>query len=300
MTRVLGIDIGATKTRLARFEGGKLVKSEKIRTRSDSSHFLLDLKALIDGFIGNNRGSITGIGVGAPGPLDLDRGVFRKLPNLPSWDGFDIRGELESHYGVPVRVQNDANAAALGEAVHGGGRGFATVYYITISTGIGGGLIMDEHIVNGAHHLTGEIWAMPVDNFGQQDILINTSSGPGIVRTARRLMGEGKPSSLSKLRDFDTEEVFSHARRGDVLAIRVMEQAARNMVYAIITILLTVDPDVVLIGGGMACEDDCMINPIRRLLAERAFFEPHRSAKIRKAELWDEAVLYGAVSLFRP
>jgi glucokinase len=99
MTRVLGIDIGATKTRLARFEGGKLVKSEKIRTRSDSSHFLLDLKALIDGFIGNNRGSITGIGVGAPGPLDLDRGVFRKLPNLPSWDGFDIRGELESHYG---------------------------------------------------------------------------------------------------------------------------------------------------------------------------------------------------------
>jgi glucokinase len=79
-----------------------------------------------------------------------------------------------------------------------------------------------------------------------------------------------------------------------------MEQAARNMVYAIITILLTVDPDVVLIGGGMACEDDCMINPIRRLLAERAFFEPHRSAKIRKAELWDEAVLYGAVSLFRP
>jgi glucokinase len=300
MTRVLGIDIGATKTRLARFEGGELIKSEKIRTVPNRSRFMQNLRDLIDGFMGNDQGSIEGIGVGAPGPLDLDRGVFRKLPNLPSWDGFDIRGELASHYGVPVRVQNDANAAALGEAVHGGGRGFATVYYITISTGIGGGLIMGEHIVNGAHQLTGEIWALPVENFGQQDILINTSSGPGIVRTAKRLMGEGNHSSLSNLDDFDTEEVFGHARRGDALAVKVTEQAARNMVYAIITILLTVDPEVVLIGGGLASEDDCMINPIRRLLAERAFFEPHRSAHIRKAELWDEAVLYGAVSLFQP
>jgi glucokinase len=294
---ILGIDIGATKTRLARLENGELVRSRKIGTRRDSSRFFSDLTGLIEEFTGNDRNILEGIGIGAPGPLDLERGIFRKLPNLPSWDGFDLRGKLESVYGVPVRVQNDANAAALGEAVHGGGRGFGSVYYITISTGIGGGLIMNRRIINGANHLAGEIWALPVDNFGQRDILINTSSGPGIVRTARRLICEGSISSLSELEEFDTEDVFAMARGGDPLAVRVMEQAARNLVYAVVTILLAVDPEVVLIGGGLACEDDCMINPIRRMLGETAFFEPHRHANIRKAELWDEAVLYGAISL---
>ena len=295
---VLGIDIGATKTWLARFEGGALVKSNKMATESDASRFLDDLKHLAGGFLAEDRGRLSAIGIGAPGPIDLDSGIFRRLPNLPTWEGFDIRGELESYFGVPVRVQNDANAAALGEAVHGGGRGYDSVYYITISTGIGGGFIMHKKIIDGANHLSGEIWALPVDNFGQQDILINSSSGPGIVRTAKRLMEQGMASSLSSLEAFDTEDVFTHAQMGDSLAQKVMEQAVRNMVYAIITILLAIDPDVVLIGGGLACEDDCMINPIRAMLSKAAFFEAHRTANIRKAELWDEAVLYGAVSLF--
>jgi glucokinase len=295
---VLGIDIGATKTWLARLERDGLRKSVKIPTPEDPVRFLEDLKSLIGEFVTGSRDSIDAIGIGAPGPLDLDRGIFKRLPNLPAWDGFNLCSELESHYGVPVRVQNDANAAALGEAVHGGGRGYASVYYITISTGIGGGFIMDRRIFNGTNHLAGEIWALPVDNFGLSDILINSSSGPGIVRTAMRLIGEGNASSLTELGDFDTAEVFRHARKGDRVAKSVMENAARNMAYAIIGIQLAIDPDVVLIGGGLACEDDCMINPIRKLLAEMAYFEHHRRSNIRKAELWDEAVLYGAVSLF--
>ena len=295
---VLGIDIGATKTWLGRFVGGGLVKSDRIATDSDSSRFLDDLKRLIGEFLAEDRGRLSAIGIGAPGPLDLDTGIFRRLPNLPTWDGFDIRGELESYFGVPVLVQNDANAAALGEAVHGGGRGYDSVYYITISTGIGGGFIMHKKIIDGANHLAGEIWALPVDNFGREDILINSSSGPGIVRTAKRLMEQGMASSLSSVDALDTEAVYAHARMGDSLSQRVMGQAARNMVYTIITILLAIDPDVVLIGGGLACEDECMINPIREMLSNAAFFDAHRRANIRKAELWDEAVLYGAVSLF--
>jgi glucokinase len=295
---VLGIDIGATKTLLARLGRTGLRKSTKIPTPEDPVQFLEDLKDLIDGFVKDCGEDIDAIGIGAPGPLDLDRGIFRNLPNLPAWDGFNLRPELESHYDVPVRVQNDANAAALGEAAHGGGRGYSSVYYITISTGIGGGFILDRRIFNGTNHLAGEIWALPVDNFGRSDILINSSSGPGIVRTANRLMGEGEASSLSELENFNTAEVFRHASRGDRLAKSVMENAARNMVYAIIGIQLAIDPDVVLIGGGLACEDDCMINPIRELLAEMAYFEHHRRSNIRKAELWDEAVLFGAVSLF--
>jgi glucokinase len=295
---VLGVDIGATKTWLARWEGETLITSRKIPTVGDASRFLADLTECVEGFMGSEMAGIDAIGIGAPGPLDLDRGVFKKLPNLPGWDGFDIRGEMESLYKVPVCVQNDANTAALGEAVHGGGREYGRVYYITISTGIGGGYIVRGSIVNGRHHLTGEIWALPVDNFGRPDILINSASGPGIVRTAHRLMGEGKKSSLSELECFDAAEVHEYARRGDYLSREVMEGAARNMAYAINAILLIVDPDVVLIGGGLASEDDCMIGPIRDHLTGLAYFGEHRRASIQKADLWDEAVLYGAVSLF--
>jgi glucokinase len=295
---VLGIDIGATKTWLARLDSDRLVTSAKIRTRSEQTHFLDDLYALIESFCGKDLRNVEAIGIGAPGPIDLDRGMFRKLPNLPGWDGFDVRGTLETCYDVPVKVQNDANAAALGEAVHGAGRGYHSVYYITISTGIGGGFIMDRRIINGNKHLTGEIWALPLDNFGRQDILINSSSGPGIVRTVKMLMDQGRESTLSTLETFDTADVYNHACQGDVLATAVMEQAARNMAYAINTVLLAVDPDVILIGGGLACEDDCMINPIREMLPRIAYFEEHRRANIQKAQLWDEAVLYGAVSLF--
>ncbi len=295
---VLGIDIGATKTWLARLESGRLVTSEKIKTRSDRDRFLSDVHALIQTFLGSNLNKIEAIGIGAPGPIDLGRGVFRRLPNLPGWDGFDVRGEMETRYSVPVQVQNDANAAALGEAVHGAGRGYSSVYYITISTGIGGGLIMNNRIISGSMHLTGEIWALPLDNFGEQDILINSSSGPGIVRTVKRLLSQGRESSLSELDTFDTEQVYEYAQRGDELAQMVMEHAAWNMAYAINTVLLAVDPEVVLIGGGLACDDDCMINPIRKILPRIAYFEEHRRANIQKAQLWEEAVLYGAVSLF--
>jgi glucokinase len=295
---VLGIDIGATKTWTARLENERLITSRKIPTRNSSSSFLRDLRDLIDGFLSNSGNRLDAIGIGAPGPLDLDNGIFKRLPNLPDWDGFNIRGALASYYGVPVAVQNDANAAALGEAVHGGGRGCDSVYYITISTGIGGGYIVNRKIVTGYNHLTGEIWALPVDNFGEQDILINSASGPGIVRTAKKLLMSGRASSLADSETFDSEDVFKHAQQGDDLAREVMKSAVRNMAYAIITILLAIDPEVILIGGGLACDDDCMINPIRSMLAEQAYFSEHRNANIRKALLWEKAVLYGAVSLF--
>lgn len=295
---ILGIDIGATKTQLGRFEGERLVKSSRIATGAVPDRFLRELRQLIEEFLGADRGSIESIGIGAPGPLDPEEGVFGRLPNLPDWDGFDIREALGSSYGVPVRLHNDANVAALGEAIHGGGRDFRSVYYITISTGIGGGYILDRNIVSGAHHLTGELWTLPVVSFGQTDILLNSSSGPGIVRTARMLLEQGQPSTLSSLASFDTPEVFQQAKLGDALCLGIMENAVRNMALAVVSVLVVVDPEIILIGGGMAGDEECMINPIREAVSEIAHLEEHRRAPIRKAELWDEAVLYGAASLF--
>jgi glucokinase len=296
---ILGIDIGATKTRLARLAGGGIETSERIATSPDPDAFLGDLFDLIDGFL-SRKGirNLKGIGIGAPGPLDLDRGIFRRLPNLGRWEDFDLPSSLRSRYGVAARIQNDANAAALGEALHGAGVNFGSVYYITLSTGIGAGFIFNGKIVSGRYHLTGEIWNLPVDSMGRQDILINASSGPGIVRNVRELIDRGEKSSLDALESFDAPDVFTHAQAGDEAARVVMENAARNMARVINAILVIIDPDVILLGGGLACDDACMIEPIRAHLKEEASFTAHRSADIRRAALWDEAVLYGALSLF--
>jgi predicted NBD/HSP70 family sugar kinase len=294
---ILGIDIGATKTRLGYWQGERLEKSGKIPTSADPASFLEDLKHLVADFLGPDRDRLEGIGIGAPGPLDPKRGVFRRLPNLPQWDGFELGNLLSSSYRIPVRMQNDANVAALGEAIHGGGRGRASVYYITISTGIGGGFVLDNRIVSGAHYLTGELWTLPVLSFGRPEILLNSSSGPGIVRTARMLLDQGQPSSLGALESFDTADVFEQAEQGDDLCRKVMENAARCLAAAVVSVLVVVDPDIILIGGGMAGNDDCLINPIRKAVAETAYLEEQRRTPVCRAELWDEAVLYGAISL---
>jgi glucokinase len=293
---VLGIDIGATKTWVGHLRGMTLLKSRKMKTQKNPELFLGQLRILIEEFIG--RSQISGIGIGAPGPVDPINGIFGKLPNLPTWDGFTMRKSIENLFQVPVKIHNDANAAALGETIYGGGRGYACVYYITISTGIGGGFIFERSIVTGKNHLTGEIWAMPVQNLGEPDILINTSSGPGIVRNVKKLMQKGESTSLASLNRFDTKDVFEHAERGDPVATRVIDNAIENMMYCIITILLALDPDVILIGGGLAREDKYMIRPLKRTLLQRAYFKQHAHANIQKAVLWDEAVLYGAISLF--
>jgi len=118
------------------------------------------------------------------------------------------------------------------------------------------------------------------------------------VRTARMLLEQGQPSSLSSLESFDTADVFQQAELGDSLCRRVMENAARNMALAVVSVLVVVDPEIVLIGGGMAGNEQWLINPIRETVAEIAHLEEHRRTPIRRAELWDEAVLYGAISLF--
>jgi glucokinase len=111
-------------------------------------------------------------------------------------------------------------------------------------------------------------------------------------------MQRGDKSSLAGLKRIDTRDVFEHAGKGDHVALRVIDNAVENMVYCIIAILLVLDPDVILIGGGLSCEDEYMIRPIKKMLEKRAYFENHIHANIQKAVLWDEAVLYGAISFF--
>ena len=294
---ILGIDIGATKTRVGFIERETLVKSKSIGTNKDPERFLRDLSDLIEEFLGGKIKELSGIGIGAPGPLDPSSGAFGELPNLPLWNGFSIKSRIENLYSVPAFLQNDANVATLGEALYGGGRGYKYVCYITISTGIGAGFVIDKRIVEGKNNLAGEIWALTVDNLGQSDILLNACSGPGIVRNSKRLIDNGEESSLSTLDRIETKDVFNHAFNGDKVSKKVIENAWENMAFAIEIILVTLDPDIVLLGGGLCFEEKYMVDPVRERVYKRVFLETHKNTPVKRSDLWNEAVIYGAIAL---
>ena len=294
---ILGIDIGATKTQLGYINNNKLVKSEIIKTKRDPEVYLKELFNLIDGFLRDDIKNISKIGIGAPGPLEPLSGKFGKLPNLPEWEGLSIKDMLEEHFNLPVYVQNDANVATLGEAIFGGGKDQKSVCYITISTGIGAGFVIDKKIVEGKNNLAGEIWALNVYNMGQRDILLNACSGPGIVKNAQRLIENGANSSLMNLNKIEPSDVFKHAFNGDEVAKKVLENAWENMARATEMILLILDPDVILFGGGLCFDEKYMVEPIRKKVYERVILHPYRYTRIKRSDLWNEAVIYGAIEL---
>jgi predicted NBD/HSP70 family sugar kinase len=296
---ILGIDIGGTKTWIGRFKNNSLLKSRKFQTEKDPKKFLNDLVLLIQEFLGEDLKKLKGIGIGAPGPLDIENGIFNALPNLPAWKGFHLESALEEAYHVPVLIQNDANAAALGEALYGGGRDSSSLYYITMSTGIGGGYVVDGRIVNGKNNLTGEIWALPVMNMGRPDILINSASGPGIVKNyLGYINGNGSLKKTTPAR-VTPEDILHAAEAGDTESGTVIRNAVECMAGIVLAILHTVDPHIVLFGGGLTAGKSYIIERIREAVRKKIFFKKHANTPIKRASLWDDAVLYGGVSLFK-
>ncbi len=295
---ILGVDTGGTKTWIGLFENGRLETSVRIKTSGDPKNFLADLEALIQNFLGADRKKLKAIGVGAPGPLDIENGVFGRLSNLPYWEGFHLKSSLEQAYAVPVRIQNDANTAALGEALYGGGKVYPSVYYITMSTGIGGGLVMNRRIINGRNDLTGEIWALSVKNMGRPDILLNSTSGPGIVKNYLDLLkSTGRPEEPHN-KSIGPKDVLEAAQRGDEAARDVLNNAVDCMADAVTAILHIIDPNIVLFGGGLTAEKSSIVALIRERVRSRLFFKRYAGTPLERALLWDDAVLYGALSLF--
>jgi len=203
------------------------------------------------------------VGVAVPGPLSVREGVVFEPPNLKGWRDVPLRGMLEERLGRPVVLENDANAAAVGEWWCGAGRGSRHLVYVTVSTGVGGGLVLDGRLYRGATDTAGEIGHVlvdpegPVCSCGRRGHLEGIASGPAIARWVQERIREGRPSVLATGRPFSAREVAEAAEAGDALAREAFERAGRYLGWTVAGLLNLVNPEVVGGHRGIIASPNC-------------------------------------------
>ena len=226
-------------------------------------------------------------------------------PNLPGWRDVPLRDMVRERYGVDAFLVNDASAAALGEHRFGAGRGVSHLVLLTLGTGIGGGIIINGEMYGGACGSAGEIGHMVIDvngpecACGNRGCLEALASGTAVARDAIRRIRQGEKSSLvemvgGKIEDITAEKVGAAARNGDSLALDVLAQAANYLGVGMANLVNIFNPEMIVLGGGMAKLGDLLIDPARRVVAEKAFPISAQAVRIVTAQLGDEAGVYGA------
>lgn len=267
----VGVDVGGTKVAagLVDFSGKILRQTRTPMVATDAVAGLAAVTSAIDAIYSAEdlsatlKSSILGIGICAPGPLNPHTGVVINPPNLPGWHNFPLAAEISKAYGLPVRVDNDGNAAALAEALWGAGRGYRNVFYATIGTGIGTGIVFDGHIYHGRTGAAAEGGHMTIDyrgprcGCGKLGCIETLASGPAIARrTAERIAAGRRSNLLEKLASdsghITTEMVAQAFLAGDPLAKEVLHETAVFLTSWLGNIVDLLEPDVMIVGGGAA------------------------------------------------
>ena len=305
---VIGVDVGGTEIKFGLFDN-KLTEKWSIPTnRSDSgSHILPEIAGEVHRCCLRNGISpekLRGIGIGVPGPVGKD-GVVNRAVNL-GWGVKPVAQELGDLVGLKVRVANDANIAALGESWMGSGKGFDSVIMVTLGTGIGGGIVIDGQILSGAHGAAGEIGHLTVNEqeleacgCGRFGCLEQYASATGIARYARKTLANNEePSRLREIapEELTAKDIFDVAKEGDRIANEVVENVCRLLASALAKICVVVDPEAVLIGGGVSKAGQILLDAIVEPFQGMAF-HACKDTKILLASLGNDAGIYGGVRL---
>lgn len=308
--KCIGIDIGGTTVKLGLFEtDGTLLYKWEIPTRKEESgkYILGDVAASIQQILAERQiamADVVGAGMGVPGPVMPDGSISRCV-NL-GWCNMNPQKDLsELLGGLSVKSGNDANVAALGEMWQGGGKGSTDLVMVTLGTGVGGGVIVDEKIVAGKHGLGGEIGHIHVRddeaeycNCGGRGCVEQIASATGIAREARRKMAASDaPSAMRQFGDDITaKDVLDSAKAGDEMALEVMEIVGHYLGLLLSQLALIVDPDMFVIGGGVSKAGQFLIDQIEK---HYEYFTPisKNKATIGLAKLGNDAGIYGAARL---
>lgn len=262
----IGIDIGGTKISVVLGDGQGRILSQKTlgtltgrRTPESVKELCSSIKELMAGF-GPGAQSILGIGIGIPGPVNSKLGVVPASPNLKGWEGLKLKKILETRFRLPVRMVNDANAAAVGEKIFGQGRGLDDFIYMTVSTGIGGGIVANGRLLEGKGFVAGEVGHMTIVpkgdlcKCGKQGCLEGYASGTAIASFAKRELKRHRSSSLYRLAQetpVTAKLVGRAAREGDRFAIKVYQRAGFYLGVGIANLLNILNPEKVILGGGV-------------------------------------------------
>ncbi|GIN08218.1 glucokinase [Shouchella clausii] len=302
-----GIDIGGTTVKLAFLtETGELKDKWEIPTdvSENGKHIVDQIAASIQSRLPQHA-TLLGAGVGAPGFIEMETGFIHHAVNI-GWRNYPLREELERVLGVVVRVDNDANLAALGEKWRGAGDGAEEELFITLGTGVGGGIITRGQILHGASGMGGEIGHITVIpeggapcNCGKTGCLETVSSATGILRMAKEKLTTNKDSALHCFEEgaLTTKDIFDAAKAGDALAKDVVSEATFHLGFAIANLANTLNPSKIIIGGGVSKAKESLLAPLRLVFKQFALPRVSESAEIKLAHLGNDAGIYGAVWL---
>lgn len=310
MRYCFGVDIGGTTVKLGlfKFDGEVLEKWEiKTRTEEEGKNILPDVAKTIQESMEKHqleKEDILGVGVGIPAPV-MESGIVKATANL-GWGYKEVKHELEELLEIEVKVGNDANVAALGEMWKGGGLGHKNMIMVTLGTGVGGGVITNGHIMIGGHGAGGEIGHICVNydeteqcGCGSRGCLEQYASATGITRLARKRLAKNEDATL--LREIKAEEisaktVFDAVKEGDRVACEIAEEFGQYLGYAMANLAVIVDPEIIVIGGGVSRAGEVLLDYVTKSFNERVFFA-NKECRFALATLGNDAGIYGAAKL---
>lgn len=317
---VVGVDLGGTSINVGvvPLSGGTVLGMRSLPTEPGRG-----AKAVVDRMTGMIRDAIrdarreggfsaeavVGVGLGSPGPLDRATGTVIDTPNL-GWRNFPLRDLVSNAVGLEAELDNDANTAALGETWLGAGREVSSLIAVTLGTGIGGGIVLDGRVHHGASDVAGEIGHMTIDptgrrcNCGNYGCLEAYASGPAIAARAVEGLESGVASALpgmveGDLSEVTAETVYEAIVAGDLYARDVMRETARLLGTGLANLINVLNPEMIVISGGVTRAGDHIFEPLRAEVRRRAFRQAADACRIVASELGDQAGVVGAAATFK-
>jgi glucokinase len=309
---VCAVDLGGTNLRAANIDRDGRIH-ERVRTATPGSGTAEDVVAAIAAAVreceaacSKRGGQVRRVSVVVPGSVHVETGVVINAPNIPSLPGYELTQALDRALGRPVLLENDGNAAAIGEMWQGAGRCCRTIICLTLGTGVGGGIILDGKLWRGADGTAGEIGHTSIEPFGGVQCgcgnigcLEVYASATAIVRLAREALAQHPDSLLQSIAadELTAEKVFSAATASDELAIGIFRRVGVYLGIAMANLVNIFNPEMIVIGGGAAAAWDMFAQHAREEVAKRAFPVPAKRCRIERAECGDDAGLLGAAWL---
>lgn len=305
--RTIGIDLGGTQVRAALVEEGVVVRRAADRTdvAGGPPAILRQFRALVETVMsGEPWASIAGVGVSAPGPLDSETGTILGIPTLPNWTDFPLRAVLSDDLGLPVIVENDGIAAAFGEWRFGAGRGLRHLVYVTVSTGIGGGVVVDGRLMRGRRGMAGHVGHFRIAAEGPRcacgaiGCFEAMAAGTALGARAREQAARRPESRLARDsgRPVDAADVVASARAGDAVALDLLREEAAHLGAGFTGLIHLYSPQTVIMGGGVSNAYDLLEVDIHRVI-QRDALPPFRDVRVVPAGLGDNSGLIGAAAL---
>ena len=306
--RTIGIDFGGTQVRVALVEDGCILRRAATPTdvNGGPTAILRQIRQLISHVCGPDDWlRLVGIGVATPGPLDSETGTILHIPTLPNWDNFALLDILELQLGLPVVVENDGIAAAYGEWQYGAGKGLRHLVYVTVSTGIGGGVVVDGRLMHGRRGMGAHVGHFriapdgPRCSCGATGCFEAFASGTALGRRAREAARDDLASLLGRLsatESVDARHVVDGARLGDPMCLELLREEAKYLGTGFTGLIHLYSPERVIMGGGVSNAFDLMDYGIHAVV-QRDAMQPFKAVPIVRAGLGDNSGLVGAAAL---